>query len=214
MLRELNIHPSWKKELESEFAQPYFAELESFIDQAYGRETVYPVEGKIFEAFNRTPFDRVKVVILGQDPYHEEGQAAGLAFYVPPGIKTPPSLANIAMELGKMPDLMSWAEEGVLLLNATLTVAAHRPLSHHGKGWEKFTDAVIRILSEKKSNLAFILWGGNARKKGAAIDRSRHFVVESAHPSPLSAYRGFFGSKPFARVNEYLSRCGIAPVEW
>ncbi len=211
---EVKIHPSWKAVLQREFDKPYFASLAAFVKDAYRRGTVYPPPGKIFEAFNRTPFDKVKVVIIGQDPYHEPGQAQGLCFYVPPNITPPPSLRNIATELGKMPDLLSWTDQGVLLLNATLTVEAHRAGSHQGRGWEVFTDAVIDALATERENLVFILWGSYAQRKGAYIDRKRHCVIESAHPSPLSAYRGFFGSKPFSRANEYLDKHGIAPVNW
>lgn len=211
---EVKIHPSWKTVLRDEFEKPYFAELASFVRDAYRNGPVYPPAGKIFEAFNRTPFDKVKAVIIGQDPYHEPGQAQGLCFYVPPGIQTPPSLRNIAAELGKNPDLLSWADQGVLLLNATLTVAAHRAGSHQGRGWERFTDAVIEALATERDHLVFILWGAYAQRKGAFIDRTRHCVIESAHPSPLSAYRGFFGSRPFSRANSYMSEHGIDPVEW
>ena len=156
----------------------------------------------------------MKAVIIGQDPYHEPGQAQGLCFYVPPGVATPPSLRTIAKELGKMPDLLSWTDQGVLLLNATLTVAAHSAGSHQGKGWEVFTDAVIDALARERSNLVFILWGSYAQRKGAFIDRNRHCVIESAHPSPLSAHRGFFGSRPFSRANAYLAEHGMAPISW
>ena len=211
---KLHLDPSWKSALEGEFEKPYFAKLSAFVAEAYRNGEVYPPEEKIFEAFNRTPFDSVKAVIVGQDPYHEPGQAQGLSFYVPPGVPAPPSLRNIARELGKEPDLLSWADQGVLLLNATLTVAAHRALSHRGKGWERFTDAAIEALSERRDGVVFILWGESAKRKGACIDRSRHCIIESAHPSPLSARRGFFGSRPFARANEYLVSTGRAPVEW
>jgi len=211
---EVKIEESWRRVLQPEFDKPYFAELAKFVRNAYATGTVYPPARKIFEAFNRTPFEKVKAVILGQDPYHEPGQAQGLCFYVPPGVRTPPSLVNISKELGRMPDLLAWAEGGVLLLNATLTVAAHRAGSHQNKGWETLTDAVVRILAERRENLVFILWGSYAQRKGAFIDRSRHCVIESAHPSPLSAHRGFFGSRPFARANEYLEAHGIEPIEW
>ena len=211
---EVKIHPSWKAVLQSEFDKPYFASLVAFVKDAYRSGVVYPPAGKIFEAFNRTPFDKVKAVIIGQDPYHEPGQAQGLCFYVPPSVQPPPSLVNIAKELGRMPDLLSWTDQGVLLLNATLTVAAHRAGSHQGRGWEVFTDAVVHALAERREHLVFILWGSYAQRKGAFIDRSRHCVIESAHPSPLSAYRGFFGSKPFSRANEYLKANGIGSIEW
>jgi len=227
---DVKIDPSWKSVLASEFDSDYFARLVAFVKGAYAAGPVYPPGRLIFNAFNLTPFDKVKVVILGQDPYHEPGQAQGLAFYVPPGIQTPPSLVNIAKELADdipphptsliphptspTPDLLSWARQGVLLLNATLTVAAHQAGSHQGKGWELFTDAVVRVLAERREHLVFILWGSYAQRKGAFIDRSRHLVIESAHPSPLSAYRGFFGSKPFSRANEYLLSKGQVPISW
>jgi uracil-DNA glycosylase len=208
------INQSWCEVLKGEFEKSYFQSLVAFVDNAYSSTVVYPEKEKVFEAFNRTPFDKVKVVIIGQDPYHEPGQAQGLSFYVPEGVKPPPSLRNIAQELGKMPDLLSWADQGVLLLNTTLTVQAHKPLSHQGKGWEIFTDAAIKALSEKRENIVFILWGSYAQKKGALIDDSKHFIIKSAHPSPLSAYRGFFGSKPFSRTNDFLVSKNIAPIQW
>ncbi|MBR2919991.1 MAG: uracil-DNA glycosylase [Kiritimatiellae bacterium] len=209
-----DIHPSWRNILEEESGKPYFAALMTFIENAYSSSVVFPPRPKIFEAFNRTPFDDVKVVILGQDPYHEPGQAQGLSFYVPENVKPPPSLRNIAKELGKMPDLLSWADQGVLLLNATLTVEAHKAGSHQKKGWETFTDAAIKALAERRDNLVFILWGAYAQKKGEFIDRSRHLVIESAHPSPLSAHRGFFGSRPFERANEYLAQNSLRTIKW
>ncbi len=211
---EVKIEESWKRVLADEFEKPYFAKLVEFVKAEYRRGPVYPAPGRIFAAFERTPFERVKAVILGQDPYHEPGQAQGLCFYVPPDVQPPPSLQNSAKELGKMPDLLSWADQGVLLLNATLTVAAHRAGSHQGKGWEEFTDAAVHALAERREGIVFILWGSYAQRKGAFIDRSRHCVIESAHPSPLSAYRGFFGSRPFARANEYLAARGVTPIAW
>ena len=211
---DVRIEESWKRVLAREFEKPYFVGLTDFVRNAYRTGTVYPPPGKIFAAFDRTPFDRVKVVILGQDPYHEPGQAQGLCFYVPPEVKDPPSLVNIAKELGHRPDLLSWTDQGVLLLNATLTVEAHRAGSHQGKGWEVFTDAVIRALAEEHEHLVFILWGSYAQKKGAFIDRTRHCVIESAHPSPLSAYRGFFGSQPFDKANAYLQSHNQSPIAW
>ncbi len=211
---DVRIEESWKRVLAREFEKPYFVGLTDFVRNAYRTGTVYPPPGKIFAAFDRTPFDRVKVVILGQDPYHEPGQAQGLCFYVPPEVKDPPSLVNIAKELGHRPDLLSWTDQGVLLLNATLTVEAHRAGSHQGKGWEVFTDAVIRALAEEREHLVFILWGSYAQKKGAFIDRRRHCVIESAHPSPLSAYRGFFGSQPFDKANAYLQSHNQSPIAW
>ncbi|MBR2983858.1 MAG: uracil-DNA glycosylase [Kiritimatiellae bacterium] len=213
---DVKIEESWKRELSGEFEKPYFSELAAFVRGEYASGAVYPPAKFIFHAFDRTPFDKVKVVILGQDPYHEPGQAQGLAFYVPPGIRTPPSLVNIAKELGKgaVPDLLRWADQGVLLLNATLTVAAHRAGSHQGRGWETFTDAVVKTLNERRDGLVFLLWGAYARRKGAIIDRGRHCVIESAHPSPLSAHNGFFGSRPFARANEYLAANGLGQIDW
>lgn len=205
---------TWNDILAPEFEKPYFTELMNFVDTAYSSTTVYPSKDKIFEAFNLAPFNKVKVIILGQDPYHEPDQAQGLCFYVPPSVKAPPSLENIAKELGKMPDLLSWANQGVLLLNATLTVEAHKAGSHQKKGWEEFTDAAIKALADKRENLVFILWGAYAQKKGAFIDRSRHLVIESAHPSPLSARRGFFGSQPFSKANAYLNEKNITPIIW
>jgi uracil-DNA glycosylase len=222
---EVRIEEGWKRVLAGEFEKGYFAGLAEFVRGAYSRERCYPPAKLIFAAFDRTPYYKVKVVILGQDPYHEPGQAQGLAFYVPPDVRTPPSLLNIAKELSddikgvgssgvRIPDLLSWADQGVLLLNATLTVAAHRAASHQGRGWETFTDSVVRLLAEKRENLVFILWGASAQRKGAIIDRSRHCVIESPHPSPLSAHRGFFGSRPFSRANEYLAAHGQSPIRW
>ena len=219
---DVKIEESWKRVLGPEFEKKYFADLTDFVRRAYMTGKCFPPAKLIFNAFNRTPFDNVKVVILGQDPYHEPGQAQGLAFYVPPEIQTPPSLVNIAKELnedvrretGDVPDLLSWTDQGVLLLNATLTVAAHRAGSHQGRGWETFTDAVVRALATEREHLVFILWGSYAQKKGAFIDRNRHCVICSAHPSPLSAYRGFFGSKPFSKANAYLKANGIGEIAW
>jgi len=211
---DVKIEESWKRVLGAEFEKSYFVNLTNFVREAYASGTCYPPAKLIFNAFNRTPFDQVKVVILGQDPYHEPGQAQGLSFYVPPTVQSPPSLVNIAKELGHMPDLLSWTDQGVLLLNATLTVAAHRAGSHQGQGWETFTDAVVKALAEEREHLVFILWGSYAQKKGAFIDRNRHCVIASAHPSPLSAYRGFFGSQPFAKANSYLLENGTDPIIW
>jgi len=224
----VKIHSSWQNVLQPEFDKPYFAELVRFVRAEYARGVVYPPGRLIFAAFDRTPFDRVKVVVLGQDPYHEPGQAQGLAFYVPPGIRTPPSLLNIAKELANeypernaagasfppIPDLLSWADQGVLLLNATLTVAAGIAGSHQGKGWEAFTDAAVKRLAEEREHLVFMLWGSYAQRKGAVIDRSRHLVLTSAHPSPLSAMRGFFGCNHFRAANAYLVQHGMEPVNW
>ena len=211
---DVRIEESWKRVLGAEFEKAYFADLVRFVKNAYRAGSVYPPAKLIFNAFNRTPFDRVKVVILGQDPYHEPGQAQGLAFYVPPEIQTPPSLVNIAKELGHLPDLLSWTDQGVLLINATLTVECGKAGSHQKRGWEEFTDAVIRRLSEKREHLVFILWGAYAQKKGAVIDRTRHLVLESAHPSPLSARNGFFGNGHFRKANDYLVANGLAPISW
>lgn len=217
----VTIEESWKRVLSHEFDSEYFARLVSFVKQEYCSGPVYPPAKLIFNAFNRTPFDKVRVVILGQDPYHEPGQAQGLSFYVPPGVRTPPSLVNISKELGSdigngsgIPDLLSWTDQGVLLLNATLTVRAHQAGSHQGKGWERFTDSVVSALAEQREHLVFILWGSYAQRKGAFIDRRRHLVIESAHPSPLSAHRGFFGSKPFSQTNAYLVANGQEPIHW
>lgn len=219
----VKIEESWKKMLSAEFDSIYFERLASFVRSAYAKGTVYPPAKNIFEAFNRTPFDKVKVVILGQDPYHEPNQAHGLCFSVQDGVRLPPSLVNIYKELEteyKTPflnrngDLSHWAEQGVLLLNATLTVEAGNAGSHQGKGWEMFTDAAIAKLSERRENLVFMLWGGYARRKGAVIDRRRHLVLECAHPSPLSVYRGFFGCGHFKKANEYLAEHGIEEIKW
>lgn len=219
----VTIEESWKTALADEFGSIYFRRLAEFVRSAYANGVVYPPGRCIFEAFNRTPFDRVKVVILGQDPYHEPNQAHGLCFSVPKGVAVPPSLVNIYKELedeyGKPfldrgGDLSGWADQGVLLLNATLTVAAGAAGSHQGKGWEMFTDAVISRLAERREHLVFMLWGSYARRKGAFINRRRHLVLECAHPSPLSAYRGFFGCGHFRKANEYLAANGIGQIDW
>ena len=220
---DVKIEESWKKVLQKEFDEKYFEDLVGFVKSEYKKSTVYPPANFIFNAFNLTPFDKVKVVILGQDPYHDENQANGLAFSVNNEIKIPPSLVNIYKEIesdlgqktvNKNGNLENWAKQGVLMLNATLTVKAHMAGSHQNKGWEKFTDAVVKILSEQKENLVFILWGSYAQKKGLVIDESKHLVIKSAHPSPLSAYNGFFGSKPFSQTNAYLIFNGLDPIEW
>lgn len=218
----VQIEPSWKAQLSSEFDKPYFVRLTDFVRQEYANHTVYPPGKLIFNAFNLCPFDKVKVVIIGQDPYHGPGQAQGLCFSVNDGIPFPPSLVNIFKEiqadLGKpVPasgSLVRWAEQGVLLLNATLTVRAHEAGSHQRQGWEEFTDAAIRKLATEREHLVFILWGSYAQKKGAFIDRSRHLVLASAHPSPLSAYHGFFGNHHFSLANDYLKAHGETPIEW
>ena len=220
---DVKIEPSWKRELEDEFSQSYFEELTSFVKKEYQEGTVYPAPKNIFRAFELCPFDAVKVVILGQDPYHGERQANGLSFAVEKDMKLPPSLQNIfkeiASDLGSPlvhtdGDLSRWATQGVLLLNATLTVRAHTAGSHQAQGWEQFTDAAIRALSDGRENLVFILWGNYAKAKGAHIDRTKHLVIESAHPSPFSAYSGFFGSKPFSKANDYLTAHGQTPIDW
>ena len=218
----VKIEQSWKEVLQREFKQDYFCNLVAFVKQEYASGTVFPPGNEIFAAFDATPFDRVKVVIIGQDPYHGERQANGLCFSVAEGIQFPPSLLNIFKEIHddigtEIPtsgDLTRWAKQGVLLLNATLTVRAHCAGSHQGKGWEIFTDAVIRHLAENREHLVFMLWGSYAIKKGAFIDRNRHCVLTSPHPSPLSAYRGFFGSKPFSQTNQFLIKNGIEPIDW
>lgn len=219
---DVKIEQSWKEQLASEFTKPYFKALTDFVKQEYASTRIYPKGSQIFNAFEKTPFDKVKVVILGQDPYHEPGQAHGLCFSVNDGIALPPSLQNIYKELqadlGIPPqasgNLERWAEQGVLLLNATLTVRAHQAGSHQNKGWEEFTDAVIHKIAEEKDHVVFILWGAYAQRKGGFIDPQKHLIIKSAHPSPFAVHRGFFGSRPFGKTNGYLVRTGQAPVEW
>ena len=219
---QVKIHESWQSLLQPEFDSPYFQELTQFVRSEYETTLVFPPAAQIFNAFNECPLDQVKVVILGQDPYHDVGQANGLCFSVNDGIKQPPSLVNIFKEIQAdlgIPaptsgSLRRWAEQGVLLLNATLTVRAHQAGSHQRQGWEEFTDAVIRHLATERTGLVFILWGSYAQRKGSFIDRTRHFVLQSAHPSPLSAYRGFFGNHHFSLANRYLEQQGIAPINW
>lgn len=222
---EVKIDPSWKEVLQDEFNKDYFAALTAFVKDEYKKGGVYPAPKNIFRAFDLTPFNKVKVVILGQDPYHGKGQANGLCFAVGEGVALPPSLQNIYKELEndlhnqgrsliKTGDLERWAVQGVLLLNATLTVRAASPGSHQKKGWEEFTDAAIKALSEKREHLVFILWGNYAKQKGAHIDRTKHLVIESPHPSPFSAHSGFFGSRPFSRTNKYLQSTGQTPIDW
>lgn len=219
---EVKIEPSWKEALQEEFGQEYFAALTEFVKGEYKAGAVYPPPKAIFRAFELTPFNNVKVVILGQDPYHGAGQANGLSFAVQPEVRLPQSLQNIFKELeadigpviNKTGDLERWAKQGVLLLNATLTVRASIPGSHQNRGWERFSDAVIKALSDRREHLVFILWGNYARQKGAHIDRSRHCVIESPHPSPFSAHSGFFGSKPFSQANTYLEKTNQAPTDW
>ena len=218
----VRIDESWRERLQSEFDAPYFAQLTDFVRHEYATTRVYPPGSQMFAAFDACPFDKVKVVILGQDPYHEPGQAHGLCFSVNDGVPFPPSLQNIFTEIHDdigtpVPmsgDLTRWANQGVLLLNATLTVRAHQAGSHQNKGWEQFTDAVIHRLAQERENLVFILWGAYAQRKGEFIDRSRHLVLQSPHPSPLSAHRGFFGNRHFSRTNEYLTAHGIEPILW
>lgn len=220
---EVKLEPSWKEHLRGEFEQDYFKGLADFVKHEYKEEKVYPAPRNTFRAFDLCPFDKVKVVVLGQDPYHGERQANGLAFAVEEGVALPPSLQNIfkeiASDLGgplvhQSGDLARWAQQGVLLLNATLTVRAREAGSHQDRGWERFTDAVIRALSEEREHLVFILWGNYAKAKGAHIDRSKHLVIESPHPSPFSAASGFFGSRPFSKANAYLEAHGETPIDW
>jgi len=218
-----DIHDSWKAVLDEEFQQDSFHQLRAFLrEEKQNGAQVFPPGPHIFSAFDRTPFDQVKVVIIGQDPYHGPGQANGLCFSVAPGIPTPPSLKNIFKEIESdlgiaVPghgDLGSWADQGILLLNATLTVRARQAGSHQKKGWEPFTDAVIRILSEQREGLVFLLWGGFAKKKAAKIDAGKHHVLKAAHPSPLAAHNGFFGCQHFSKTNELLEGMGKAPIDW
>lgn len=219
----VKIHPSWQKELAVEFEMPYFQHLSSFVKDEYATKTCFPKGSEIFAAFDHCPFDKVKVVIIGQDPYHGFGQANGLCFSVNDGIAFPPSLINIFKEIQtdlnlpfpKSGNLERWADQGVLLLNATLTVRESEAGSHQNQGWEDFTDAVIRKISDEKENVVFLLWGGFAKKKGAKIDRAKHHVLETGHPSPLSANRGlWFGNQHFSKTNGYLKSLGKAPIEW
>ena len=221
-IKKPDIESSWYEVLKQEFEEPYFYEIKSFLIQEKRQYLVYPPSHLIFNAFNLTPFDKVKVVILGQDPYHNVGQAHGLAFSVPNGIMPPPSLKNIFKELQSdigMPiptngNLESWAREGVLLLNSCLTVRANNPASHQGIGWQRFTDAAINALSEKKEHIVFLLWGNYAIAKEKLIDTRKHLVLKTVHPSPLSANRGFFGCRHFSQTNIYLSSNGISPIKW
>lgn len=222
--QDIRIESGWKRVLSQEFASPYFRELTARVRDEYSRPNnpCYPPGSRIFAAFDNTPFDQVKVVIMGQDPYHGPGQANGLAFSVAPGVLIPPSLRNIFKEVSDdigapMPadgDLTRWARQGVLLLNASLTVREHQPKSHSGIGWERFTEAAVRVLAEQRDNLVFLLWGSDAIRRGDFIDRSRHLVMTCVHPSPLSASRGFFGNHQFTRANEYLVAHGKTPIVW
>ncbi|MBL7832686.1 MAG: uracil-DNA glycosylase [Cyclobacteriaceae bacterium] len=219
---DVKIAISWKSQLEEEFQKPYFEQLIGFVKSEYQAHTVYPPGKEIFRAFDECDFANVKVVILGQDPYHGPGQANGLCFSVHEGVRVPPSLVNIFKEiktdLGKpVPasgELERWAEQGVLLLNATLTVRAASPGSHQNKGWETFTDAIIKKISDEKQHVVFLLWGAYAQKKGEVIDRAKHLVLMSAHPSPFSADRGFFGCKHFSKANAYLKSKGLKEIDW
>lgn len=217
------LHPSWLPALSAEFQQPYMQALKAFLQQEKtAGKVIFPPDGQLLNALDSTPFEQVKVVILGQDPYHGPGQAHGLCFSVPEGIKVPPSLVNIYKELNRdlglpIPNhgcLQSWAQQGVLLLNATLSVEQGNAGSHQGKGWEAFTDRIIQSLSDQRDGLVFLLWGSYAQKKGRVIDRNRHLVLTSPHPSPLSAHRGFIGNEHFSQTNQYLQAQGQAPIDW
>lgn len=219
---DVKIDASWKSVLQDEFEKPYFAQLTNFVRDEYKTKKIFPPGNMIFSAFDHCPFDKVKVVIIGQDPYHNDGQAHGLCFSVNTGVDFPPSLINIFKEierdLGKPTptsgNLERWADQGVLLLNATLTVQAHSAGSHQGRGWETFTDAVIRKVAEEKEHVVFMLWGNYAQQKGAVVDGQKHLVLKSVHPSPLSAYRGFIGCGHFSAANEYLTSKGLSPINW
>jgi uracil-DNA glycosylase len=218
----VRIEAGWKQVLSEEFEKPYFSALKQFLIEERQTYSIYPPGGRIFAAFDTTPFDEVKVVIMGQDPYHGPGQANGLCFSVAPGVKIPPSLKNIYKEIaedlqvamGESGDLSAWAKQGVLLLNATLTVRANSPASHQGKGWEQFTDEVIRLLSARCEGLVFLLWGRPAQMKEKLIDTKKHFVLKAAHPSPLSAYNGFFGCRHFSHTNKILVSRGKTSINW
>ncbi|HEY8404724.1 MAG TPA: uracil-DNA glycosylase [Flavobacteriales bacterium] len=218
----IKIEQSWKEILREEFDKPYFKSLTEFVKSEYTTTQCFPTGKLIFAAFDHCPFDKVKVVIIGQDPYHGPGQANGLCFSVNDGVRMPPSLQNIFKEIESdlgIPcptsgNLERWADQGILLLNATLTVRAHTAGSHQNKGWEQFTDAVIRAINERKENVVFLLWGSYAQKKGAFIDKTKHCVLQSAHPSPLSAYNGFFGNKHFSKTNAFLISKGLTPIQW
>ena len=219
---DVKIDASWKSVLQNEFEKPYFGQLTSFVRNEYKTKKIFPPGNMIFSAFDHCPFDKVKVVIIGQDPYHNDGQAHGLCFSLNTGVDFPPSLINIFKEierdLGKPTptsgNLERWAEQGVLLLNATLTVQAHSAGSHQGRGWETFTDAVIRKVAEEKVHVVFMLWGNYAQQKGAVVDGQKHLVLKSVHPSPLSAYRGFIGCGHFSAANNYLIEKGLSPIHW
>lgn len=219
---DVKMESSWKERLVDEFEKPYFKQLTDFVRKEYQTNRVYPPGSMIFNAFEHCPLDKVKVVILGQDPYHEPGQAHGLSFSVKEGVRFPPSLVNIFKEIAgdtgsALPasgDLTRWADQGVLLLNATLTVRAHQAGSHQRQGWEEFTDAAIRSLAHEREGIVYMLWGSYAQKKGAFIDATKNLVLKTVHPSPLSAYRGFFGCRHFSQANAYLQQMGLAPIDW
>ncbi len=221
-MADVRIAEDWKSVLKEEFTKPYFDELVEFVKGEYASTTVFPAGRNIFRAFDKCPLDRLKVVIIGQDPYHGEGQANGLCFSVSEGVPFPPSLQNILKEVhddtgAEMPssgELDRWAEQGVLLLNAVLTVRAHEAASHAGRGWERFTDAVVRAIAERKEGVVYMLWGNYAQKKGAIADPERNLILRAVHPSPLSAYRGFFGCRHFSMANDYLVKQGKEPINW
>lgn len=221
-MADVRIAEDWKAILKDEFSKPYFEELVSFVRDEYAQGEVFPAGRNIFRAFDKCPFDKLRVVIIGQDPYHGPGQANGLCFSVGDGVPFPPSLQNIFKEVrddvgSPIPstgELERWAEQGVLLLNAVLTVRAHTPTSHSGHGWEEFTDAVVRAIAERKQGVVYMLWGSYAQKKGAIADPTKNLILKAVHPSPLSAYRGFFGCKHFSAANEYLRSIGSEPIEW
>lgn len=221
-MAEVRIAQDWKEILQEEFSKPYFDELVEFVKGEYATGEIYPAGRNIFRAFDKCPFDKLKVVIIGQDPYHGPGQANGLCFSVGEGVPHPPSLQNIFKEVysdvgSPIPvsgELERWAEQGVLLLNAVLTVRAHQAASHAGRGWERFTDAVVRAIAERKEGVVYMLWGSYAQKKGAIADPRRNLVLRAVHPSPLSAYRGFFGCKHFSAANTYLQSIGKEPIDW
>ena len=219
---DVKIAESWKNLLADEFEKPYFAQLVSFVHSEYATHRIFPRGSNIFRAFDKCPFDKLKVVIIGQDPYHGEGQANGLCFSVNPGVPFPPSLQNIFQEVSNdtgapIPadgDLDRWAEQGVLLLNSVLTVRAHQAASHAGHGWEQFTDAVVQAIDRNKQNIVYMLWGSYAQRKGAIADPEHNYILKAVHPSPLSAYRGFIGCRHFSLANQYLVAHGIEPIVW
>ena len=221
-MAEVRIAQDWKEVRNEEFSKPYFEELVDFVKAEYAAGTVYPAGGNIFRAFDKCPFDKIKVVVIGQDPYHGPGQANGLCFSVGRGVQFPPSLQNIFKEvqsdigtpIPESGELDRWAEQGVLLLNAVLTVRAHQAASHAGHGWERFTDAVVRAIAERKEHVVYMLWGSYAQKKGAIANPNNNLILKAVHPSPLSAYRGFFGCKHFSEANRYLESVGKTPIEW